>query len=112
MARCRQKPTKFAGNERLCPWVQARLDERYLPAQVAGRLVKEFPDYQRICVSHERIYQGLYSQSLVSLSANRKTLFALAGSCVNHGNAVGRQAVDSCSTWSISASVPMKHSIV
>jgi IS30 family transposase len=47
--------------------VIARLNERYSPEQVAGRLRVEFPDRPEMHVSHETIYQALYVQGAGAL---------------------------------------------
>jgi IS30 family transposase len=41
-------------------WVQARLDERYSPAQIAGRLRVECADDEQMRISHETIYRAIY----------------------------------------------------
>ncbi len=43
--------------------VQARLERRDSPEQIAGRLEIDFPDDPEMRVSHETIYQSLYVQA-------------------------------------------------
>lgn len=61
-ARSRPRETKLSQHPRLRSWVQDRLDMRYSPAQVAGRLVVEFPDDEVMRISHETIYRAIYVQ--------------------------------------------------
>lgn len=56
----RPKPSKLAGNPRLRAEVQAMLDKRFSPDQIAGRLPLLFPDDREMRISHESIYQSLY----------------------------------------------------
>jgi IS30 family transposase len=42
--------------------VQQRLDQRYSPAQIRGRLLVEFPDDEQMRISHETIYRAIYVQ--------------------------------------------------
>jgi IS30 family transposase len=58
--RRRPKTRKLDRDPRLHAWVQQRLDERYSPEQIAGRLPVEFPDEQQMRICHETIYQALY----------------------------------------------------
>jgi IS30 family transposase len=58
----RPKPAKLAGNDRLREWVQARLEAKDSPEQIAHRLPLEFPTDPEMRVSHETIYQSLYVQ--------------------------------------------------
>ena len=54
---------KLATNEPLRAEVQARLERRESPEQIAQRLKMDFPDDPEMRVSHETIYQALYVQS-------------------------------------------------
>lgn len=56
----RPKLSKLATNPGLCAQVQAMLDRRYSPEQVAGRLRIQHPHNQGMWVSHETIYQSIY----------------------------------------------------
>ncbi len=56
----RPKPSKLATHPALREAVQAMLDKRYSPEQVAGRLAVVFPDDKQMQISHESIYQSLY----------------------------------------------------
>ncbi len=59
----RPKPAKLVRNELLRERVQADLQKRYSPEQIAGRLREDFPDEAEMWVSHETIYQSLYVRS-------------------------------------------------
>jgi transposase, IS30 family len=60
--RARPKPAKLALEHELRAWVQDRLQQRWSPAEIAARLVTEFPDRPEMRVSHETIYQAIYVQ--------------------------------------------------
>jgi IS30 family transposase len=62
---CRRGPraAKLAVNLPLRREVQARLERKDSPAQIAGRLRVDFPDDPEMQVSAETIYQSLYVQS-------------------------------------------------
>jgi IS30 family transposase len=55
----RPKPTRLAGCPPLRERVQAMLEARLSPEQIAGRLRREFPDDPATRVSHETIYRAL-----------------------------------------------------
>ncbi|MCQ9389959.1 IS30 family transposase [Brevibacterium sp. 50QC2O2] len=57
--------------------VVERLNARYSPQQVAGRLRVEFPDCPEVWVSHETIYQALYVQGKGSLRHELSVVKAL-----------------------------------
>lgn len=59
----RPKPAKLAVNARLREVVEAWLQQRWSPQQIAARLKIEFPDEPEMWVSHETIYQSLFVQS-------------------------------------------------
>jgi IS30 family transposase len=59
----RPKPAKLVTNQVLRERVQADLQKRYSPEQIAGRLREDFPDQLEMWVSTETIYQSLYVQS-------------------------------------------------
>jgi IS30 family transposase len=59
----RPKPAKLVTNHVLRERVQADLQKRYSPEQIAGRLREDFPDQPEMWVSTETIYQSLYVQS-------------------------------------------------
>ena len=69
----REKPAKLAGFPLLRQLVEAWLELRWSPQQIAKRLKMEFPDQPEMWVSHETIYQSLYVQSRGAL---RKELTA------------------------------------
>lgn len=58
----RPQESKLARNHRLREQVQAGLDRKHSPEQIAGRLREDFPDEPEMWVSPESIYQGLYVQ--------------------------------------------------
>jgi IS30 family transposase len=61
MAR-RPKQAKLAVNLELRELVQAKLEQRLSPRQIAIELRQEFPDNPEMWVSHETIYQSIYVQ--------------------------------------------------
>jgi IS30 family transposase len=69
----RPKDQKLAGSELLRWLVEAALERRWSPEQVAGWLRRSFPDRPELRVSHETIYQSLYVQARGAL---RKDLTA------------------------------------
>jgi IS30 family transposase len=69
----RPKETKLAGSELLRWLVEAGLERRWSPEQIAGWLRRSFPDRPELWVSHETIYQSLYVQARGAL---RKELTA------------------------------------
>jgi IS30 family transposase len=58
----RPKPAKLAHHPQLRALVQAKLEKRFSPQQVAADLHQEFPDHPEMWVSHETIYQAIYVQ--------------------------------------------------
>ena len=61
--RCQPRVAKLATNLRLRREVQARLERKDSPEQIAGRLKIDFPDDPEMWVSAETIYQSLYVQA-------------------------------------------------
>jgi IS30 family transposase len=59
----RPKEQKLVGSELLRWLVEAALERRWSPQQVAGWLRRSFPDRPELQVSHETIYQSLYVQA-------------------------------------------------
>ncbi|MGO9751155.1 MAG: IS30 family transposase [Solirubrobacteraceae bacterium] len=59
----RPKPAKLAVNLQLRQFVEADLQRRYSPEQIAGRLRVSYPDDPEMRVSSETIYQSLYVTS-------------------------------------------------
>jgi IS30 family transposase len=78
----RPKPFKLA-HEPLRERVQADLERKYSPRQIAMRLAVEFPDDPAMRPSHEAIYQALYVQGRGLL---RQELTA----CLRTGRAIRR----------------------
>jgi transposase, IS30 family len=60
--RARPKPAKLAGNEPLRELVQAKLERRHSPKQIAVWLRRQFPQQLEMWVSHETIYRSIYVQ--------------------------------------------------
>jgi IS30 family transposase len=60
----RPKTARLAADARLRRYVQGKLAcvEHWSPEQIARRLPVEFPDDERMRISHEAIYQSLYVQ--------------------------------------------------
>ena len=58
----RPKPGKLATQPRLRARVQAGLEARWSPEQIAHRLRRAYPDRPEMQVSHETIYRALYVQ--------------------------------------------------
>jgi transposase, IS30 family len=60
----RPKPAKLATDPVLRDYVQTKLscEQHWSPAQIARRLVLDFPDDERMRVCHETIYQAIYVQ--------------------------------------------------
>jgi IS30 family transposase len=69
----RPKEQKLASCELLRWLVEAALERRWSPEQIAGWLRRSFPDQPELWVSHETIYQSLYVQARGAL---RKELAA------------------------------------
>jgi IS30 family transposase len=64
LARARRpKPSKLATCERLRAVVEARLEHRWSPQQIAGWSPLAFPDDPEMRVSHETIYLSLFVQA-------------------------------------------------
>jgi len=80
-ARRRAKPAKLATNQRLRAEVQARLNRKHSPEQIARRLGEEYPDQPEMWVSHETIYQSIYVQG-------RGALKRELAACLRTGRAI------------------------
>lgn len=79
----RPKESKLAGCARLRREVEARLEVRWSPQQIARSLRDDFPDEPEMWVSHETIYTSLFVQGRGSL---RKELTR----CLRSGRAIRR----------------------
>ena len=82
-AMARPKVSKMAGCPRLRAEVEARLELRWSPQQIARSLRDDFPDDPEMRVSHETIYTSLFVQGRGSL---RKELTR----CLRSGRAIRR----------------------
>jgi IS30 family transposase len=60
---CRPKPSKLATCPRLRAVVEAKLEQRWSPEQIAGWLPMAFPGDAEMRVSHETIYLSLFVQT-------------------------------------------------
>ena len=60
--RPRPKPGKIAQNPDLRAYIQARLERRWSPEQIACSLRRDHPGRPQMHVTHETIYQALYVQ--------------------------------------------------
>jgi transposase, IS30 family len=58
----RPRPCRLGKGQPLRPVVVRMLGQRWSPAQIAARLVEDYPDRPEMRVSHETIYQALYLQ--------------------------------------------------
>jgi transposase, IS30 family len=59
-ALARPKASKLAADPRLFGEVQKRLHKKHSPEQIVHRLVEDFPHDERMRISHESIYRGIY----------------------------------------------------
>lgn len=69
----RPKQGRLAANPALRERVEADLQARYSPQQIAGRLRRDFPDDPEMWVHHETIYRDLFVQSRGVLRADLTT---------------------------------------
>ncbi|MCL7425939.1 IS30 family transposase [Streptomyces sp. YS415] len=65
--RARPKSRRIDQLPELRDFVQARLDERWSPQQIAEVLRRDFPGDPQMHVTHETIYRALYAQADISL---------------------------------------------
>jgi IS30 family transposase len=65
----RSRPRKLAPGSPVRAEVARLLREDYSPAQIAGRLKRDYPGQPELQVSHETIYQALFVQGKASLRA-------------------------------------------
>jgi transposase, IS30 family len=63
----RPKPRKIDRCPELRAFIQARLDEKWSPEQIAHILRRDFPDRPEMHVTHESIYRALYAQAKTGL---------------------------------------------
>ena len=66
----RSRPRKLAPGSAVRAEVARLLREHYSPAQIAGRLKRDYPGQPELQVSHETIYQALYVQTRGNLRAD------------------------------------------
>ena len=71
--RQRPKASKLAMNPELGREVQQRLAQKHSPVEISRRLVLDFPDDERMRVSHETIYQCVYFQAKGQLKQQVKS---------------------------------------
>jgi transposase, IS30 family len=77
----RPKVARLAGNVELRDQVQARLELKHSPEQIARRLRVDFPDDREMWVSHETIYKSIYIQG-------RGALKRELAACLRTGRAI------------------------
>jgi IS30 family transposase len=87
----RPKPGKLAACARLREVVEAKLEERWSPAQISGWLGQAYADEPEMRVSHETIYLSLFVQSRGAL---RRELCAQLRSARRMRRPRGRRAAD------------------
>ena len=80
----RPKQSKIVRCPELAAEVQARLKKKHSPEQISARLRVDFPDDERMRISHEAIYQSIYVQSRGGL---RREL----GKCLRTGRTIRHQ---------------------
>ena len=100
----RPKEAKLVTNLALRERVEADLDQKYSPEQIAGRLRREFPDDPEMQVHHETIYQALYLQSRGALR-RELTRRLRTGRSVRKPGRRPASARTASRTWSTSRSV-------
>ncbi|WP_237409467.1 helix-turn-helix domain-containing protein [Streptomyces sp. M2CJ-2] len=61
--RSRPRPRRIDEHPELREFIQARLNERWSPEQIASILRRDFPDRPEMRVTHETIYRALYARS-------------------------------------------------
>lgn len=61
--RARPKSRRIETCPELRDFIQARLDEKWSPEQIANILRRQFPGRPEMYVTHETIYRGLYAQA-------------------------------------------------
>ncbi|MFI9082398.1 IS30 family transposase [Streptomyces sioyaensis] len=65
--RARPKARRVETCPELREFIQARLDEKWSPEQIANILRRTFPDRPEMQVTHETIYRALYAQARTGL---------------------------------------------
>ena len=81
--RVRRPKRRKLERDRLRERVEADLDQKWSPQEIAGRLRRQFPDDEAMQVSHETIYRALFVQGRGAL---RRELTA----CLRTGRAIRR----------------------
>ena len=99
----RARSAKLASNRRLRAVVEALLELRWSPQQIAWQLRQDHPDEPEMRVSHETIYQSLFVQGRGALRAELTALPADRAGPAPTGTAAARPRRDP-PTWSSSAS--------
>lgn len=80
----RPKESKIVRCPELGVQVQTRLKKKHSPEQISARLKVDFPDDERMRISHEAIYQSIYVQSRGGLTRE-------LGKCLRTGRTIRRQ---------------------
>jgi IS30 family transposase len=94
----RPKRCKLATNQRLREAIAGRLGADWSPQQIAGWLVRAFPDEPEMRVSHETIYLSLFVQSRARCVVSSSAVCGLGGRCATHGASACPRAVVSSAT--------------
>ena len=102
----RPKVAKLARCPRLRAVVEAKLELRWSPQQIAGWLVLEFPDDPEMRVSHETIYLSLFVQSRGALRKELTRYLRMRRSVRRPGGKPAQHGQSHIPAWSTSANDP------